>query len=224
MTVGYCETINVACITCYWILCNRVGNLLTFLVYRQICKACLPIISSCDFFYSYFLTIRKETNCDFFRTKTLFIVCIIPDLLNRYFRYFWCAAISDHYISLVTVIDRTSIAFDCPNFFHLVLNLFAFRFQRQIAKGMSPVIFSRKFHFFSLCFAVCIKLYLNGVWTFSILVIVVFPTFCNSDAGFTWLVAIGNSCSINRSRVIGYCVFCDCVDNLFAVIVFWKIG
>ena len=33
MTIGYRETINVACITCYWILCNRVGNLLTFLVY-----------------------------------------------------------------------------------------------------------------------------------------------------------------------------------------------
>ena len=89
---------------------------------------------------------------------------------------------------------------------------------------MSPVIFSRKFHFFSLSFAICIELYLNGAWTFAILVIVVFPTFCNSDAGFTWLVAIGNGCSINRSRVIGYCVFCDCVDNLFTVIVFWKIG
>ena len=89
---------------------------------------------------------------------------------------------------------------------------------------MSPVVSSVEGYFISYFFIISIQLYLDALWTLSILVVCIFPLLYYLYTGFFRLIAIFDIEAINSRGVTSYCLFFNRILYYFSFLIFWKVG
>ena len=82
--VGYVVTPYTCCIICYCILRNRINNLSSVRILRQICECPLPVICCRNSLYliGQRCAIRIQTDRDAARTLAILVVIIVPGLAS----------------------------------------------------------------------------------------------------------------------------------------------
>ena len=174
----------------------------------------LPFILITQF---YFVTNRfavcVKLHFDKFRSYSILIFCIIPYLTYAMTRLSRCMTI-DNFYSISNISDIRCIVGHII-FSYPVNNFRSFLIFRKILKRTLPTIFC--FYFFrSYKVFTCVQIYLDNVWSCSILIFCIIPNLAYRYSGFLRDMRVGNIISIYSCLIIVYSIFCYGILNQFA--------
>ena len=147
--VGYVVAAYTCCIICYCILGDRILNLGSVRILRQICECPLPVICCRDSLYliGQLSVIRIQTDRDAAWTLAILVVIIVPGLasadVDQFFIYNFEALFSKvfyFHCKFISADRHLSVRF--ANFFHTVSNFIAVTIRdREVFPCVMPVVF-----------------------------------------------------------------------------------
>ena len=88
---------------------------------------------------------------------------------------------------------------------------------------MAPLILSIQYNRFSLCFPVCIELYLYAARTSAVLIICVIPALNHTNAGLSGCIGICYIMSLYMCLIIRYCILGNRIGDLCSILILRKI-
>ena len=177
--VGYVVAAYTCCIICYCILRNRINNLSSVRILRQICECPLPVICCRNSLYliGQRCAIRIQTDRDAARTLAILVVRIVPVLASadidcrRDMHVGYVVTIHNSHVILYRILGNC------------ILNLGSCIFVlRQICEFPAPVVrCCYGLNLISQLCAIRIQTDRDAAWTLAILVVRIVPCLASFD-------------------------------------------
>ena len=173
ITVRDVISIYCRCVVSYRILCNRICDLSSCFILRQVFEAPAPVFFLCYFFIRYLCSICKQSDCDLVWSLSILVVTVIPSLASRYIDCLRCMGIRYH-ISRCCISCNGCCVFVYRILCNRICNLSSCFILRQVLEAPAPVFFLCYFFIRYLC-SICKQSDFDTLRSLSILVIRIIP-------------------------------------------------
>ena len=173
------------------IFTDCICDFLTIRIFRQVIKCICPVaIFICfDFLFLDFFAISHQSDRDTVWSCTILVVIVGPCLRTTDIYCFRLMTIRQYKSRFGIATCRCFIIFDFI-FFDSVFNGFAIFIDIQIIEACFPMIIGIQFNCLTGIFTICIKMYDNFCWSFTILVLCIIPFFFDRYTCFLNLMCI----------------------------------
>ena len=198
-------------------LCPGVLDCFSVCFFRKVRYSLFPIVLDAQGNgLSGFFTVCKKTYGNAFRTFSILIFSIVPDLGYCCTGLSWSVAVGDvAAIVGCSVICYFLLSYGVGDF--LAVCIF-----RQISEAVGPVISGC--HGLGSCdFAICKKIDGDAFWALAVLIVGIVPGLGSGDVGGCWFMSVGNivaayACFITSYRILSYCI-----TNFSINIILWQV-
>ena len=190
VAVGDVAAIVGCSVISYFLLSYGVGDFLAVCIFRQIFEGVSPVsYFVCSYGLASFLcAICKKDYSDAFRTLAILVVCIVPGLGSGNLGGLWLMSVNE-----IIAITLGCVAIDCILSYG-VSDFLSVCIFRKVCEAVAPVSVCISTYTLALKLSsVCKKVYGNALWTFSILIICIFPGLGSGDGSKLWSMSVGQS-------------------------------